>query len=83
MDLSSRTALNLLQLNDLSTNELRSLCKYFLQALITGTSNTEVDERLQNELSALSTFLLEASKLRSAPAGVRFVKVTLTVYNGY
>ena len=71
MDLSSRTASNLLQLNNVSTGELRSLCKYFLQALITGTSNTEIDEKLQNELSALSTFFLEASKLRSTSATVR------------
>lgn len=71
MEFSSRTAENILQLNNISIDELRLICKYFLQALITGTSNTHVDERLQNELSSISTFLLEASKFRSTAEAVR------------
>ena len=71
MEISSRTTANLLKLNNISIDELRAICKYFLQALITGESTTTVDEKLQDELCALSTLMLEASKLRSSSETVR------------
>jgi hypothetical protein len=73
MELSSRVSVKMLLLNDLPTEKLRSICKYFLQALVTGSSSTEVDLNLEDHLCALSTFLLEAGKLRFTTETVRLI----------
>lgn len=72
MEISIRTSENLLLLNDIPVEELRSLCKFFLQSLVTGSSATGIDKKLESPLSALSTFLLEAGKFRASSEAVRF-----------
>ena len=74
MEISSQTTPRLLGLNNLPIEELRTLCKYFLQALISGHSTADIDEDLQPETLALSIFLLEVSKVRSSSDTVRWFK---------
>ena len=73
MELSSRVSEKMLLLNDLPTEKLRSICKYFLQALVTSSSSTEVDLNSEYHLCALSSFLLEAGKLRFTTETVRLI----------
>ena len=71
MEISSQNLGNLLLLNDVTIEKLRAMCKYFLQALITGTSSALDSNDLERELSALSTFLLEAAKQQSTVKALR------------
>ena len=71
MEISSQNLGNLLLLNDVTVENLRAMCKYFLQALITGESSALDSKDLERELSALSTFLLEAAKSLSTVETIR------------
>ena len=71
MEISSQNLGNLLLLNDVTIEKLRAMCKYFLQALITGTSSALDSNDLERELSALSTFLLEVAKQQSTVKALR------------
>lgn len=75
MEISVRTSTNLLLLNDLPTEELRLICKVFLKSLITGSSASEMDKKLEGPLCGLSTLLLEAGKLRAPSEALRFAIV--------
>jgi hypothetical protein len=72
MEISLRTSANLLLLNDIPTEELRLICKFFLKSLVTGSSASEMDKKLESPLCALSTLLLEAGKLRAPSETLRF-----------
>lgn len=71
MEISSQNLGKLHLLNDVTIEKLRAMCKYFLQALITGTSSALDSNDLERELSALSTFLLEAAKQQCTVKALR------------
>jgi hypothetical protein len=72
MEISVITSANLLLLNDIPIEELRLICKFFLKSLVTGSSTSEMDDKLETPLCALSIFLLEAGKLRATSETLRF-----------
>ena len=51
-------------LNSLSREEFKTISKYFLQAVVTGSSDISIEEHLEKPLCALSTFVLEAGKVQ-------------------
>ena len=58
------TTAGVTSLNSLSREEFKTISKFFLQAVVTGSSDTPIDEHLEKPLCALSTFVLEAGKIR-------------------
>lgn len=72
-NLSNRTVKCISELDVLSTAELGKVCKYFMQALVKGSSNVALEEKLDEPLCAVSTLLLEAAKMRSTADQLKYV----------
>jgi len=61
-------------LNAVFVDDVKVMCKYFLQAVVAGSSSANgeaVDARLDAALLALTTFLCEAGKAAAKPEAVR------------
>mmetsp|Transcript_8955 Transcript_8955/g.9472 ORF Transcript_8955/g.9472 Transcript_8955/m.9472 type:complete len:183 (-) Transcript_8955:140-688(-) len=63
--ISQKTLQELTTLDQLQTEELSKICKYFLQAILRGQISNELESDYESQLSAITTILLEAARVRA------------------
>ncbi len=68
--ISSKAASVLGDLDLVDADKLGSLCKCFLQSVVTGSSKIAISDEDEPMLRAISTLLLEAAKVRVEPSVV-------------
>jgi len=67
VSLAQKTANGLSELSSLPEAALAGLLKYFMQAVVTGSSAVSVADEHEPALCCISTVLLEAAKARNSP----------------
>ena len=65
-------------LNSISKDDFKTMSKYFLQTVVTGSSDVSVGDHLEKALCTLSTFLLEAAKIRCTNEALRYEHIVLS-----
>jgi len=83
IQISSKTSALLGQVNALPKEKLGALCRYFLQCLVTGASSVAIDDEHESILCALSTLLLEATRVRAAPEQLKAILTESSVSDEY
>ena len=68
--ISTKTAEFVSELDNLSSERLGALLKYFLQSLMTGSSNVEIKDSEQSYLRAISTIVLEVARVQGDSAAL-------------